>query len=250
MGGVYAFLRSPKWVLGHVLVLVVVVTFVNLGFWQLRRLDEVRAHNAQVSERMEADPVSLGAALDDGRPFTRVTTSGEYLLDAQLLTAPRSRDGNPGHHVLTPLETDDGTVLVERGWVPFRRDGVPEGALEAPDGEVTVSGLLMPAEEGDPGEGEDLRVIDPGEASERTGVTLADGYVRLLDSEPEPAGGPIPSGSPSLDEGNHLSYAVQWFLFTLVVAVGYPLLIWRTARERRDGSQEGDEQRPRVPAGA
>ena len=39
MSGRYSFLRSPVWVIGILLVVVTVVVFVNLGMWQLRRLD-------------------------------------------------------------------------------------------------------------------------------------------------------------------------------------------------------------------
>lgn len=247
----FAFLRSPKWLFGHALVLAVVVSFTSLGLWQLRRLDEARSHNAHLEERMAADPVSLGAALDEGASFSRVTTRGEYVAEAQTFTAPRGRDGNPGHHVLTPLETPDGTVLVDRGWVPFEREGVPAEAVAPPEGEVEVRGLLMPAEEGDPGEGENVRMIDPAEVEDRTGVPLESGYLQLQESEPQVDGAPLAHAQPVLDEGNHLSYAIQWFLFTGVVLIGYPILIRRTGRERSgagDGDAEGAE--PPVPAGA
>ena len=44
----YRFALRPKWLLSHVLVLALVVVMINLGFWQLRRLDEKKAHNASV----------------------------------------------------------------------------------------------------------------------------------------------------------------------------------------------------------
>lgn len=248
-GGMYRFLRSPKWLFGHALVLVVVVTFVNLGFWQLRRLDEVRAHNAHVAERLAADEVPLGDALDRGLPYTRVATRGEYLPEGQVLTGPRGRSGTPGHHVLTPLRTPEGTVLVDRGWVPLEGNGLPPEALEAPSGEVAVSGLLVPAEQGDPGDGEYVRTIRPATVAERTGVSLVPGYLRLQDSEPVQEPGPLAHADPVLDEGNHLSYAVQWFLFTVVVLVGYPLLLWRTVRDRRREAEDAARDEPAVPTG-
>ena len=42
---------------------------------------------------------------------------------------------------------------------------------------------------------------------------------------------PEPVPAPTLDEGPHLSYAVQWFIFTTVAVVGYPLILRRRARE-------------------
>ena len=226
----YGFLRRPKWVLGHVLVVTVVVTFTILGFWQLDRLDHARARNAAVAAQVAAPPQPLSAALADSlEPYTKVVAEGTYAADAQVLTAPRSRDGRPGHHVLTPLETDAGAVLVDRGWVPFDRDGIGSEEVAPPEGAVQVEGLLMPPEEGDAGAGEFVGVIDPEVVEARTGISLVPAYLHL-DGETSGAG-LLPSTVPSPDEGNHLSYAVQWFLFTGVVLIGYPILIARTARD-------------------
>lgn len=242
----YAFLRRPKWVFGHVLVLIVVVTFANFGFWQLRRLDEVRTQNAHVAERLAAESVTLGRALADDVPYARVETRGTFVEAARTLTSPRSRDGSPGNHVLTPLETPDGTVLVDRGWVPFQRDGTPEELLRAPSGQVQVEALLMPAETGSVGQADVVRTIDPAEVAARTGTALVTGYyLQLQSSTPAAELGPLPHADPVLDEGNHLNYAVQWFLFTLVVVIGYPILIVRTARDERDGPGDAERADPR-----
>jgi cytochrome oxidase assembly protein ShyY1 len=53
--------------------------------------------------------------------------------------------------------------------------------------------------------------------------------VQLKTSAPgdDPSLAPIPL--PELGDGPHLSYAVQWFLFAAVAAVGYVLLLRREA---------------------
>ena len=56
----YRFLLKPRWIAFHVLVLALMVTMVNLGFWQLRRLDERRAANREVSTRTAAAVASTG----------------------------------------------------------------------------------------------------------------------------------------------------------------------------------------------
>lgn len=231
------------------LVLTVLVTFVAAGFWQLERHEQVRTHNAEVRAQLAAPSVTLGEALADGEAFRRVEATGRYLADSQLLSTPRSRDGSPGHHVLTPLRSDEVTVLVDRGWVPFERaEGPPDELVAPPEGEVGVAGLLMPAEEGDPGQGEQLRIIDPAVVSERAGVAMADAYLLLQDGDGVgDQGAPLPGRDPVLEEGNHLSYAVQWFVFTGVVVVGYPLLARSTAHGRRPAppaSAPADGQEP------
>ncbi len=46
---------------------------------------------------------------------------------------------------------------------------------------------------------------------------------------------PVPVPVADLGEGSHLSYAVQWFVFTAIGLVGYPLVLVRLAR-RGDGT--------------
>ena len=232
----YAFLRSPKWVLGHVLVAVVLVVFTALGLWQLDRLGQARERSAAVTAQQEGPARPLDEALARGpEPYARVSAEGTYLADAQVLSAPRAREGRPGHHVLTPLETDAGTLLVDRGWVPFDRDGADGAGLDPPAGRVQVEGLLAPPEQGDAGDGEFVGIIAPDEVAARTGTALLGHYLQL---DGETSGeGLLPSPGVSLDEGNHLSYAVQWFLFAVVVAVGYPILVVRTARDGAPGER-------------
>src|SRR4051794_7427238 len=57
--GRYRFVLRPKWILSHVLVLVLVVVMINLSFWQLRRLDEKKTYNASVraNESLAAMPI-------------------------------------------------------------------------------------------------------------------------------------------------------------------------------------------------
>lgn len=243
-------LRSPKWLFGHLLAAVTVVTFVSLGFWQLDRLDQARAHNDLVEQRMDAPPVTLEETLDEDAAYRHVLVSGRYLADQQALSAPRARDGAPGHHVLTPLQTSAGTVLVDRGWVPFDREGPDPGAVSPPEGEVEIAGLLLPSEDFDVGEAEEFLAIDPEAIGERAGLAMLPDYVQLVDQVPATEGGPLAHAEPVIDEGNHFSYAVQWFLFTGVVAIGYPLLLRHTVRSRRDEESAGETSaRPGVPSG-
>jgi cytochrome oxidase assembly protein ShyY1 len=56
-------------------------------------------------------------------------------------------------------------------------------------------------------------------------------YVELNHSEPPESGAfPEPIAEPELGEGPHLSYAVQWFLFSALVAVGWLLAVRRSLK--------------------
>ena len=57
-------LLSPSWVLSHLLVAGLLVATLNLGFWQLRRLEARQAYNSVVEARAGQPVVPLGEALD------------------------------------------------------------------------------------------------------------------------------------------------------------------------------------------
>jgi cytochrome oxidase assembly protein ShyY1 len=240
------FLLTPRWIAGHVLLVVTVITFVNLGFWQLRRLDERREYNALVTQRLESAPVPLEELLQtvgtdvDALEFRRVVVSGRFQPEGQLLTAPRSRDGRPGPQVLTVLELEGGDpVLVDRGWIPFDRNA--DRPPPAPDGPVRIGGIVRSPEPGSIGTGDQVARIDPRQIADRVGRPLPGYYVQLWDQQPPlPAGAPLPGRTPEVTEGSHQSYALQWFSFALIALVGYPILVWRTARERAARHVEPD----------
>jgi cytochrome oxidase assembly protein ShyY1 len=242
----YRFVLRPRWIAGHLLLIVTAVAFVNLGLWQLRRLDERQAHNALVTERLAADPQPLGTALSDVEGDTaelelrRVTVTGAFT-GTQLLTAPRNYAGQPGQQVLSVLERAGGpAVLVDRGWIPF--DSRSQQAPAAPDGPVEVRGVVRLPEPGDVGGAEQVAQIVPARIAQRLGRTLAPFYVQLQSQQPPVApSAPRPTPLPEVTEGSHRSYAIQWFSFAVIALVGYPILVWRTARQ--DGA--GDDDPPR-----
>lgn len=249
----YRFLRSPRWVAGHVLVLVTVVTFASLGLWQLRRLEERQAHNALLADRMVQPAVDLASSPQDTEDLTYrpVEVAGTYLHDREVLLSTRSRRGQPGHHLLTPLRTTDGdVVVVDRGWVPLDLDDPPVAQAAPPSGEVKVGGLLFPsmparrsgALDGSGAALEFVSHVDLDVLGAALGTDVYPLYVLAQEQQPPQAGLPHPGEPPALTEGNHLSYAVQWFLFALVVVIGYPLLLRRTARDERHGGSTAQRQ--------
>jgi cytochrome oxidase assembly protein ShyY1 len=54
-------------------------------------------------------------------------------------------------------------------------------------------------------------------------------YLRVISETPSEASSPQPLSKPKLDEGNHLSYAVQWILFAVM---GFFALFWAIRQEQ------------------
>lgn len=250
----YRFLWRPKWIAFHLLVVTGIVAMVNLGFWQLRRLDQRQEFNATVEARYDqpARPLddllgTVGPAESEWRP---VTASGTYLPDETLLVVNRSQGGRAGRNVVVPLLLADGRILVvNRGFVPLGVDAPP-----IPAEEVEVLGRLRPSQErrtgqlSDPAEGDLVEVqrIDLPRLAPQLPGAVVPMYLDLVASEPaETAPFPEPVATPTLGEGNHLSYAIQWFIFSIAVAVGWVLAVRRSARTasgaaRPDAYRSGD----------
>lgn len=213
-----------RWALGHLLAVGLVALFVTLGIWQLRRLDERRATNELIEARAQMDPVPVGQLLDPGdggdvvdqARFRAVTASGSYLdVDAAVRV---SQGGASGARVFTVLDVGSGeTVAVLRGFAAQRSDGQVI-APDPPPGAATVAGVAVPRSRLEP---ISRRAIDDLEAS-------APGLLPVVIQATEPdveALAAVPP--PELGDGPHLSYAVQWFLFAGVGAIGYPMLLRR-----------------------
>jgi len=238
---------------------VLVVVMVLLGFWQLRRLDEKRDYAALVATR-QAEPavdvlavVPAGEAVDsagvDAVLYRTVTATGVYEDDDTVVVENRTYNGASGAWVLTPLRLDDGSaVLVNRGFVGFDRAGTIVPPV-APTGRVSVEGLVFPSQERgrfgptDAAEG-DLEVlarVDLERFAAQVDYDVLPAYIQLIESSPpedvarEGAPALVPLGAPDPNEGPHLAYAVQWFIFSTIAAGGYVFLLRRVARDRGKG---------------
>lgn len=205
---------------------------IRLGFWQLDRLHGRRDVNAMLAVRGALPPVDLASADPKSVPYAHVTVTGTYDPSQEIVLSGRSYQGMAGNHILTPLVLEDGrAVLVDRGWVPLDVASPPvAGPAAAPTGHVTVSGLALPpdsisASPVSPAPSVVTR-IDLGVAA--LPYRLVPVYVLLQTQDPAQASGsPIPGVPPTLDEGPHLSYAIQWFAFATIAIVGCVVLLRR-----------------------
>ena len=253
----YRFLLKPRWILSHIFVLVVVVVMINLGFWQLSRLDERKAANSIVTNAMKQPAEPLSTVLPAGTASTTeqvkvvdyqpVYVTGTYRSDEQVLVNNRTNNGAPGYWVVTPLVLSDGTaVAINRGWIPFSytADGSWE-EFAPPKGTVTVQGLLRQSQvretnglvsspkDSEVGTLRALARLDVGRLAQQIDERLIPGYISLRVQDPAQGELPVPVPLPELSQGPHLGYALQWFAFALLTIIVYPLLLRRYARRKK-----------------
>lgn len=238
-----------------VFALVVSAGCMRLGFWQLERLRERRASNAQVMARLGEAALPVERLPDDGSVrFRRATATGTYDFDNEFVLTSRSRNGAPGVYIVTPLRRPgtDSAVLVNRGWAYapdgmrvdlalFREDSsaVVEGFVEefaVATGPVATSSVTRA-----------VRRLDRDSLAARMPYPLAPVIlVQQKDTGEAVAvrrGTPVRVQPPRLDEGPHLAYAIQWFGFALVGIAGSMLVLQRDRMRRMEHGHQSVRQR-------
>ena len=272
----YSFLRTPKWIVSHVLIVGLIVAMINLMFWQIRRLDEKKTLNALIAARADVEPGQLADVLRqhgitstaDGEEaeYRSAVVSGVYEPDQEFTVPSKTLNGAPGRLLVTPLRWSDTEppILVLRGFIPqaIDDDRAPIDSVEPPTGTVEVRGWLRETQEPEGIQSTKAQLdrdsfarIDIRRIETARKQTYEPVYLQLGAQAPAPTNDllsyyPLPERS----EGPHFSYAVQWGVFTLIAIVGYPLVIRRVARggskDRRDDVPTDDldpEPEPAVP---
>ena len=237
------------WLLAVVLVGAAAIC-VRLGFWQLSRLREKRVANLAMREALARPPAAFEWEAPPGSQLgRRVEAHGRYDERVQILLGPRTHDGSPGVHVVTPLVVGPRrALLVDRGWL-YAGDATWARPMDFPEpGEQTVVGIAEPipsvaefvVAERREGDATLLatRRLDPGLGSHLP-YTLAPVVLRQLPGPGVPAK-PTREAPRPANTTMHLSYAVQWFLFAAIL-VGGPLVV---VASRRNTPRRPEDSRP------
>lgn len=238
-------LTTGRWLLTHVVVLAGVILLINFGFWQLGRLEQRRALNAEISAGLNQPVVTLtGQAVDpETTDYRRVVVTGVFDNEKAILLRNQAYNGVPGHHLVVPLliEGSASAVLVDRGWLPLAETEPDRREAYQVNGQVTVEGIAYKSQvrphrfaPADP-------TLQPGQArldawfrididqiQQQLPYPLLPVYIRQS-PRPDQATNtlPRPEGDPILSEGSHLGYAMQWFAFAVILAVTYGAFVWQ-----------------------
>ena len=188
-------------------------------------------------------------AFEGSKEWSPARMRGTYLSHEQLLVRTRPLGGNPGFEVLVPLLLEDGTVfIVDRGWVPTGSShDSPDAVPAAPAGTVEVIARLKPGESRISGrtapEGQVATIELDDIAGTLDAPVYTGAYGLMVSESPAAAENPTPLPRPARDEGSHLSYAFQWFVFAVLGFIG---LGWAIRQEYRLANAEDPDERKRA----
>jgi len=216
--------------LGTILTIVAMTAFTSLGIWQTNRALEKQQLQLKIESRAKQTPFELSHDIPDIKQkiFLKVTASGRYNKNHEILIDNVVHSGKAGYHVLTPfiLEDDHSVVMVNRGWVPVGRDRNNLPIIETPEDKINIHGIIAPHKSKPPlilGElDSEARVwlyYDLDKYIERTKYNVLP-VVILLNKEDD--SGYIREW-PKYDSkmSMHIGYAVQWFVFAAIVLITY-----------------------------
>lgn len=240
----FRLLLTRRWLGYMALTIAFAVVASMFGMWQWERRGEAVAAIEKVESNYDRDPISLSALIKSGPlsaqelEWIPVIATGRYLVGEEVLVRTRPRAGSVGFEVLVPFVTDGVSVMVNRGWIPTgETQDFPDDVPDAPPGVIELLGRIKPTEPLLPGRGApqgQIASIHLGSLQQTSSVEIREDFFLALGEEnPPPVQPPLPTLRPDLDEGPHLSYTFQWYLFALMAFGGLGYMLRQEVRSHR-----------------
>ncbi len=226
--------KEPWSFLKTLVALGLIVLCVWAAQWQYHRGVDRHARNTIIEERIAREAIELGQLDSElaNNEWQSIVTTGSFDEKKQILLRNRYSEGKYGYEVLTLFTSTSGEKFwVDRGLVQAGATATtPPEVTSVPVGEVTITGrfrLDSSLPRGSffalPGSGEDL----VSELNAQSQLNTEKYYLDLL-SGSEPSLTPaVTAQLPSLSDGPHMAYALQWLFFGGLVIYGR-FLIRRT----------------------
>jgi len=197
-----------------------------LGFWQLRRMEWKQTLLNNIAARIAAPAVDIPIQPNKDRDsYLHVRLTGT-LSGEEIHVLASQKYAGPGFEIISKLQTSDGPVLVDLGFVPEKDKNTPR-----PTGEFTITGnLLWPDAKGYFTPQPDLTKNEwfardlPAMAAR-----LKTSKVLVVASAVEPAvqGLPKPVQLASNIPNRHFEYVLTWFSLAIVWFGMTLYLLWR-----------------------
>lgn len=222
--------KSRPPVLATIITLVAVVIMFGLGEWQLQRAESKRERLNSIEQRQKLSPFTIAEInlmRDDIRdlPFNAIGTIDPeqyFLLDNKV------NQGQVGYHVIAPMQTKEGVLLVNFGWIKagLSRQQLP--SIKLPFGSVELSGITSTPSN-------NPMINETVSADQSWPVLIQQIDISLINqfvNEPvlpyvmllEPSHqfeGDRDWNAVVMSPEKHLGYAIQWFLLAVACVIIY-----------------------------
>lgn len=257
-----AFLLRPGWIaLALVVAAFTYLAFTVLAPWQLGKNTATSRENQQIEASLKADPVPVTTFLpqqDSSAPdaqWRRVSATGRYLPDTQVLVRLRVVGAAPAYEALAAFAVDGGpTVLVNRGYMAPEQGTAAPPIPAPPTGTVSITARLRDSETASTEGRQPLTEagfrqvynIDTSQIAALVKTPLTGSYLQLTEDQP---GALKALPLPQLDAGPFLSYGIQWIAFGIVAPLGLGYFLYAELRIRRREAAARNQAESQAAAG-
>ena len=229
-----ALSKEPWAIFKSIIALVLAILCIWGAQWQYQRGVDRHARNTVIQERIVKESIELKNVSSDFADYEwqRITTTGSFSSQQQILLRNRYHDGKYGYEVLTYFTSEDGkNFWVDRGWVQAGATATtPPIVTQVPSGKVSITGrfrLDSSLPRGSffalPGNGQGL----VSELNAQSALNTEKFYIDLLSGSEQSLTPAVTAQLPELSDGPHMAYALQWLFFAGLMIYGR-ILIRRT----------------------
>ena len=226
-------------IISHLIVTIVISILCSLGSWQIARYEDKKERVIQISERQAQGVIehrmlttlNLSDVRDVMINISPLEDSDKYLwLDNQ------QSNGQIGFKLVVPVNTEEGWLLVNMGWVKGRKDrltlpNIPalEELTKPLTGAISIPGINRFVTETALNDGQFPKVIQQIEIS-RLGDLIDKPLLPYMLTVTQPSEDYIRQWTPVvMAPEKHIGYAIQWFGLAIAAFIIY-FIAWRKKR--------------------
>lgn len=220
--------------LGTILAITGTALFTSLGVWQTYRALEKQQLQAEMDIKVQQPAFVLNSEADgvNEKKYLKTIATGFYDKSNEVLIDNTVHNGSAGYYVMTPLllkiphQEEQIVIMVNRGWVPVGRDRNILPELETPVKEIRIQGVITPPKSKPPlilGE-LDIQAkvwpyFDSEKYAKRIGQNIMPMIILLDHNDAHGYVREWPKYETKV--GMHIGYAIQWYVFALIVIATY-----------------------------
>ena len=224
--------REPLSLLKSAVALLLVIGCLWAAQWQYHRGVDRHQRNNQIELRSDLAAISISDAVEvaASQEWRKVSATGQFDPDRQILLRNRYFEGKYGFEVLTAFQDSSGVEYwVDRGWVQAGENATIAPQIPPlPVGEVTIEGRLRLDRSLPQGKFFALPTGNKGgliseanaQASNKEYGIDSTFYVDLLTGDHPELTPDVAASLPELSDGPHFAYALQWIIFAGLVLYG------------------------------
>ena len=219
--------------------LLAILFCIRLGFWQFDRYEFRQEISKEITAALDQDAIELNATNQKSADaWMKVSVSGEYDSAYQKVFRGHYFQERYGLEVLSlfiPADTEVPPIWVDRGWIETNRSAAAISTIPLPpQGPVTISGILRQYDDPKATKGVFFALpaprigrIDEISLQESFSGETFHKYLKLQGAPTSSDLAITPLIAPGT--GPHLAYAIQWWIFALLIA-GTRIALFKSER--------------------